>query len=177
MNRNIFFAVSLLSAATFAAAPSAFAEPQYTAGDIVEHFADADLGKTRRICFGTVSECDENEPAAAQPKPFDLRITFDLNSADLTPQAREDLDQFATAIQRLDGQRFYVDGHTDARGSEPYNYNLSEARAQAVVAYLNSQGIESERLTARGFGETRLLSNDGLADINRRVETNIVPAP
>lgn len=66
---------------------------------------------------------------------------------------------------------------TDARGSETYNYNLSEARARAVVAYLNNQGIESDRLTARGFGETRLLSNDGLADLNRRVETNIATSP
>ena len=171
----------LLFAAGVTLGATAQAEPKYTAEDIVEHFQSVEAGQTRSLtralCMGTPSEC---EPTVERPKdetvattPFNLQIEFPLDSAELTPRARESLDEFATAIQELDDYGFYVDGHTDQRGSAEYNQSLSERRARSVVEYLRQKGVAAQRLTPRGFGETKPAVPDGFADINRRVETDI----
>jgi len=129
-----------------------------------------DLGKTRGICIGTAEEC-----APREPRGLDMLVTFELNSAELTAQARENLAVFAEALrdERLALARFVVEGHTDARGSELYNAQLSEDRATSVKAYLLELGVSRERLTAIGLGETQPRTDDGLDDENRRVELRI----
>jgi OmpA-OmpF porin, OOP family len=117
-------------------------------------------------------------PPAAEREAgsYDLLITFDFDSATLTPQARENLDAFVAALQSsaLRSRRFAVDGHTDAKGADAYNQKLSDQRAVAVVDYLVAQGVDRGRLMARGFGET-LPRNaaDPEAAENRRVETRL----
>ena len=179
ISRSYFIAAVAALAVAGTAAPAS-ADPQYTADDIIAHFADqTGIGQTRSLsrtlCIGTASRCDPAGPQAETVQPFDLRITFALGSADLTRQAREDLDQFAGAIadERLRSHSFYVDGHTDMRGTAEFNQRLSELRAQSVVAYLGRKGIEAGRLTPRGFGQTKPAVEDGFADVNRRVETSI----
>lgn len=174
-----YFITAIAAAAFAGTAAPASADPQYTADDIIAHFADVtDLGPTRSLsrtlCIGPASRCDPT-PAVEAVQPFDLRITFALDSADLTRQAREDLDQFARAItdDKLRNFSFFVDGHTDMRGSPDYNQELSERRAQAVVAYLRRKGIDPDRLTPRGFGQSKPAVEDGFADVNRRVEARI----
>ena len=70
-----------------------------------------------------------------------------------------------------------ISGHTDSKGSDDYNLNLSQGRSQAVVDYIISQGIDSFRLTAHGYGETKPIdTNDtdaGRAN-NRRVEFTVL---
>jgi len=70
-----------------------------------------------------------------------------------------------------------VEGHTDSVGSDKYNQRLSERRAHAVVKYLIGKGIESNRLQAAGFGESRPIAPnetpEGRAK-NRRTEFHIV---
>jgi outer membrane protein OmpA-like peptidoglycan-associated protein len=178
ISRNYFIAAIAAAAFAGTAAPAS-ADPQYTADDIIAHFADVpDLGPTRSLsrtlCIGPASRCDP-APEVEAVRPFDLRITFALDSADLTRQAQEDLDQFAQAItdDKLRSYSFFVDGHTDMRGSPDYNQQLSERRAQAVVAYLRRKGIDSDRLTPRGFGQSKPAVEDGFADVNRRVEARI----
>ena len=72
-----------------------------------------------------------------------------------------------------------VDGHTDDRGSASFNTKLSQERANAVVAFLVSRGVATERLTAKGFGPSRPIDSNkterGRAN-NRRVEFNLVGA-
>jgi hypothetical protein len=112
-------------------------------------------------------------PAAMLPGGYDLMVTFEMDSAKLTPQARQNLDTFAAALQSaaLAKLRFAVEGHTDSSGSPVHNLELSEARASSVVAYLVRHGVQPERLTARGFGEMQpRLANPAHPD-NRRVET------
>jgi outer membrane protein OmpA-like peptidoglycan-associated protein len=112
-------------------------------------------------------------PTPPGPAGYDLLITFDLDSATLTPQARENLDAFVAALRSraLQPYRFLVEGHTDATGSESYNQRLSERRAASVVDYLVANGIESSRVDSRGYGESRPRLPDPEHPENRRVET------
>lgn len=113
-------------------------------------------------------------PERVAPHPaLDLLVTFDLESAMLTPQARQNLDAFAGALRspELAGLHFAVEGYTDSSGSPEYNQKLSEARAAAVVAYLTGHGVASDRLIATGYGETRPRLPDPTDPGNRRVET------
>lgn len=153
---------------------TAFAEPAPTADEIVQRFiAAADLGDQRAICIGTEQECSS---APAVPATQDMKVTFELDSAVLTSEAERALETFAEAFNdpRLRVATFKVEGHTDARGSDDYNVELSERRADAVTARLVSLGVEPTRIEARGFGEARPLSNDPFAPDNRRVEARMV---
>ncbi|MEM7212608.1 MAG: OmpA family protein [Pseudomonadota bacterium] len=123
------------------------------------------------------------ETAAAQPAKsaqpsgtssgYDLLVTFELSSDTLTPQAQTNLRQFAIALQtpELASLRFEVEGHTDATGSADQNLKLSERRAASVVSFLTELGVQGERLSAKGYGETRPLLADPNDPANRRVET------
>lgn len=99
-------------------------------------------------------------------------VKFELDSARLTQEGREILDTVAETLRQRRGYRVEVQGHTDDRGRELYNRQLSERRANAVRAYLVERGVPADALTAAGYGESQpLVSNDtpeGRA-MNRRV--------
>jgi OOP family OmpA-OmpF porin len=100
-------------------------------------------------------------PAAATDAPsVSLSVQFATGSADLTPQARDMLDQLGKALSSSDlaQYRFRIEGHTDTVGSADYNKALSQQRADAVAAYLESKfGVKSGRLQAVGMGEQGLV--------------------
>lgn len=153
------------------------AKPSYSAADIVSHFAPpaGDLGPTRALCIGTDSECAK----AVAPKPraasnFDLVVNFEYNASTLTKAARSNLDEFAKALKdpRLGTAAFVVEGHTDGKGGDAFNLDLSTRRARAVVDYLKGQGVETARLEAKGFGKLKP-KGDPLSSDNRRVETRL----
>lgn len=102
-----------------------------------------------------------------------LRITFEGGSAELTAEGRARAMSFATAIQMpsLLKRRFEIAGHTDTSGSRAGNLLLSTARAQAVVDYMVTNGVERSRLEARGYGSADLAFPMAPRDpANRRVE-------
>ena len=102
-----------------------------------------------------------------------LRIAFDFDSADLSAQARRDLDSVAAALNgpELASAHLGLEGHTDARGTADYNFHLSQRRAEAVVAYLMQRGVAGGRLRSAGFGEYRPLPEYAPTDDRqRRVE-------
>lgn len=160
-------------------AQSKAAAPQYTAEDVVRTFGQptANLGASRGLCIGTESECQIRNaaPVAAATPKFDLLITFEYNSEELTAAARRNLDEFATALQtpELTTRRFEVEGHTDGQGSQEYNLGLSERRAAAVVRYLEGKGVSDSKLTARGYGKLRPRVADQFDPSNRRVEARL----
>lgn len=89
-----------------------------------------------------------------------VMITFETDSATLTPEDRKALDTVANALQsdKLEGFAFRIEGHADPRGSAEHNQTLSELRAQVVVDYLvKAHGVLPERLTAVGKGASELL--------------------
>jgi outer membrane protein OmpA-like peptidoglycan-associated protein len=100
-------------------------------------------------------------PAAATEAPsVSLSVQFATGSADLTPQARDTLDQLGKALSSSDlaQYRFRIEGHTDTVGSADYNKALSQQRADAVAGYLESKfGVKSDRLQAVGMGEQGLV--------------------
>ena len=113
-----------------------------------------------------------------EPKSADLIIQFDLDSAKLKEPSKPLLDSLVEAMKndRLITTRFKVEGHTDAQGSEQHNIKLSQSRAETVVAYLTSKGIDKARLTGEGKGFTELLVPEKPnAAENRRVRITTQP--
>src|SRR6056297_3925885 len=102
-------------------------------------------------------------------------VNFAFNSATLDRGAMDTLREQARWIRQFPEVRFRVYGHTDAVGSNTYNKSLGMRRAQAVVAYLTSQGISRSRLEAvASFGETQpLIVTDGRERRNRRTVTEV----
>ncbi len=174
-------AAMVLAASLLASVAPADADPAYSSDNVIQIFlkqkdALKGGGKTRALCVGTAADCKKQEGAAAPPPvQFDLLANFEFNSDRLTPAARENLDQFAKAIKdpRLSGSKFEIDGHTDAVGPEEYNQGLSERRAESVVSYLASDGIDRSLLVAKGFGKTKPRVANPYSPENRRVETHL----
>lgn len=111
--------------------------------------------------------------ATAKKAAASLLITFQTNSAQLTPQARSSLDVVARALQaeRLAEFNFSIEGHADPRGRHDDNLRLSQARAESVVDYLITRHqIERDRLKPIGKGDTELANPERpAAPENRRV--------
>jgi outer membrane protein OmpA-like peptidoglycan-associated protein len=100
-------------------------------------------------------------------------VLFDTAQFTLKPGAREKLAKVAGILLAYPGLNIEVDGHTDNVGSDEYNQNLSDQRAESVRAYLVAQGVLTGSVTAKGFGKTEPVgTNDTAAgrQINRRVE-------
>jgi outer membrane protein OmpA-like peptidoglycan-associated protein len=102
-------------------------------------------------------------------------VNFAFNSAELDAGARDILREQANWIRQFPEVRFRVYGHTDLVGSDAYNRALGLRRAQAVVAYLTSQGISRSRLEAvTSFGKTQpLIVTEGRERRNRRTVTEV----
>lgn len=112
-----------------------------------------------------------------------LPINWNLGSATLTAQAKSLIDtRLMPVLAQNPGVKLEIASHTDSRGSKPSNQDLSERRAQAVVRYLQSKGINNSLLVANGFGENRLKNrcSDGTScterehAVNRRTEFRLI---
>jgi outer membrane protein OmpA-like peptidoglycan-associated protein len=105
-------------------------------------------------------------------------VTFAFDKAEVQPQFYPVLDNVASTLQQYNQTIIEVAGHTDSVGTDSYNQQLSQQRAEAVANYLNSRGIMRDRMITVGAGETHpVASNDtdaGRAE-NRRVEITLVP--
>jgi outer membrane protein OmpA-like peptidoglycan-associated protein len=120
---------------------------------------------------------DEREKVAAiaKKKPsIDLEINFEFDSAIIGAQAVPQVTAIGQALtsDELKGGTFLVAGHTDGKGSDSYNQNLSERRADAVKRFLSDRyRIDPSQLVTVGYGETQLkVSSDPYAGENRRVQ-------
>jgi len=104
---------------------------------------------------------------------FNSNILFGFDKADLSVEAKGNLDKLVTVLNTYADTDIELQGHTDSKGSEAYNQTLSEKRATTVSAYLAEKGIKADRVTIKGFGETVPKydneTEEGRAQ-NRRVE-------
>jgi outer membrane protein OmpA-like peptidoglycan-associated protein len=166
----------ILAGVALSLATPVFADPAYKSDTVVDFLLKSKLGKSRGLHL--------DEPATAQPeaqpKHFDLMVNFEFDSDHLTAAAQANLDQFAAALRdprvkdNLKGEKFAIDGFTDATGTENYNQTLSQRRAAAVVNYLQQHGVDRSALVAKGYGPAKPRAPDPFDPINRRVETHLV---
>ena len=87
-----------------------------------------------------------------------LSIYFDLDSYVIDDDARPSMDMVVQAMSSQPDLKLVIEAHADSRGSKSYNMKLTQRRAQSVLDYLATQGIEKSRLEARAYGEAGLLN-------------------
>jgi len=100
-------------------------------------------------------------------------ILFELDKSSLQPKSNKQLEHIVTLLKENPDLRIEVQGHTDDQGSEEYNLNLSQDRAETVVNYLGLFGIDITRLTPKGYGESKPMmpnTTEAGRTKNRRVE-------
>ncbi|WP_299819958.1 OmpA family protein [uncultured Pontibacter sp.] len=108
---------------------------------------------------------------------FDSGILFAVNSAELSANAKRDIEKLAKTLQEYEGTNVIVEGHTDNTGSYELNQKLSERRAASVAAYARSLGVDGSRLQAKGYSYDQPIADNTTAEgrsQNRRVEIIIV---
>ncbi|MDT0619070.1 OmpA family protein [Salinisphaera sp. P385] len=137
-------------------------------------------------CPGTPAgtEVDSVGCPVEKDAPIVLKgVKFEFNSAKLTAGAESRLDNVVNALTSADGIDVRIEGHTDSIGSNEYNLELSQDRADSVKAYLVDNGIAASRMVTRGFGETRPVAPNTQPDgsdnpagraENRRVELHVI---
>lgn len=82
-------------------------------------------------------------------------VYYEFDKADLTDNSREALDRLVKVLKENPNITIELSAHCDYRGRAEYNEKLSQRRAESVVRYLTEHGIEAERLTAKGYGESQ----------------------
>ena len=100
-------------------------------------------------------------------------VLFDFNKSTLQPASDAALQPAANVMAADKTLKLEVQGHTDNVGNDAYNQTLSEARAKAVVTWLTQHGVAADRLTAKGYGKTKPVADNGSDEgraKNRRVE-------
>jgi peptidoglycan-associated lipoprotein len=92
-------------------------------------------------------------PSISKPVLIE-NIFYDFDKATLRPESKEALDEIITMLEDNPNVTIELSAHTDRKGTEDYNINLSQRRAQSVVDYLIAGGVEKERLMPVGYGKS-----------------------
>lgn len=104
-------------------------------------------------------------------------VYFDTNKWDLKPESYPALSGLLSSMKGNKKMKIEIAGHTDSQGDDASNMLLSQRRANAVMEYLISKGVEPERMIAKGYGETVPVASNETADgraQNRRTEVRII---
>ena len=104
------------------------------------------------------------------------KVPFARNSTDISPGALTAIDEYILLLKSKSFLDVEIGGHTSSRGTDAYNQTISEKRAKIVYDYLLKEGVEAERLTFKGYGESKLLdleNNQNANDRNRRIEFKV----
>ncbi|MDY6848109.1 MAG: OmpA family protein [Geoalkalibacter sp.] len=109
---------------------------------------------------------------------FKSDVMFDINSSALKPGAYDEINRVANVLQQYPQTSLTIAGHTDSTGSEEYNLQLSQRRADAVKNALMAQGVSAARMNTIGYGESNPIADNSTEhgrQLNRRVEIRIAP--
>ena len=124
------------------------------------------------------------QPAAGAVIRLD-KIYYDYDKSNIKTRSAEELDRLVKLMNDFPDMKIELSSHTDSRGSDAYNQKLSQSRANSAVAYILGKGISKSRITAVGYGETRLVNGcsngvnctEAQHQENRRTEFEIVSCP
>jgi outer membrane protein OmpA-like peptidoglycan-associated protein len=145
-------------------------DPAVTAAE--GRFVQTIRGRSTRSL--SVNEREEIATMVKDKPKIDLEINFDYNSADISAKSLPSVQALGRALTNPDlkGSTFVVAGHTDAAGSESYNQDLSERRADSIKRYLvDKYDLAAADLVTVGYGKSKLKDpSQPLADVNRRVQ-------
>jgi outer membrane protein OmpA-like peptidoglycan-associated protein len=146
------------------------------AGGAVGNYMDRQEAKLRAQLQGTGVSVTRSGDNIILNMPGN--VTFATDSADISSSFYPVLDSVALVVTEFEQTYVDVVGHTDSTGAADYNQRLSERRADSVARYLQSQGVQRERLLVRGMGASApIATNETPAgrQRNRRVEIVLVP--
>jgi outer membrane protein OmpA-like peptidoglycan-associated protein len=146
------------------------------AGAAVGQYMDRQEAKLRAELQGTGVSVVRNGNNITLNMPGN--ITFRTDSADLNSSFYDVLNSVTLVLKEYDKTLLEVAGHTDNTGSDQYNQALSERRANSVAQYLESHGVNAQRVITVGAGETHPIASNDSADgrqANRRVELSLEP--
>ncbi|MEO6135418.1 MAG: OmpA family protein, partial [Ginsengibacter sp.] len=104
-------------------------------------------------------------------------VFFDFDKWDLRPESFIELDRVVKLLSENPAIEIEMSAHTDSRGSDDYNMVLSDRRARSVMEYILSKGIDPNRITSHGYGESKPVATNDTDDgrqLNRRVEFTIL---
>ncbi len=139
------------------------------AGAVIGHKMD----KQAKEIEEKVPEAKVERVGEAITIEFNSKILFGFDQADLSTEAKNNLGKLATIMKDYPDTDIEIQGHTDDKGTDKYNQELSLRRAYAVRSYLGSKGISASRMKTMGYGESAPeytnATDDGRA-MNRRVE-------
>ena len=144
------------------------------------HSENFDIPAT--AAFQEVEKDIELKKLAVGGKIVLRNIFFDLDKATLRPESTAELERLTKLMNDVPTLKIELGGHTDSRGSDTYNQELSQKRAKAVVDYLTAKGIAADRLKWAGYGETQLVNkcsngvqcSDEQHQENRRTEFKVL---
>ncbi len=143
---------------------------------------------TKSFTIAKISEGKVNVDAVIEPMEVMVTETeimlnpiyFEFNKSDITPSGATELDKLIYIMSQNDQLKIFVKSHTDSRGSEEFNLDLSEKRAKATVDYIISKGIAADKISGKGFGilDFKINCGEKCSDeqhaLNRRSEFMIV---
>ena len=108
---------------------------------------------------------------------FDSGILFEVNKADLSTDAKTNLENLSVILKKYEDTNILIEGHTDSDGSDEHNMNLSQQRAGSVSAFLASHEVLNSRLNTVGYGESQPIADNSTVSgkaANRRFEVAIM---
>lgn len=137
----------------------------YLASPVKENVSTVGVADSKTWVYDFVLE----KPVGGMRFP---KVEYALDHAELTPNSKDSLNYLVKLLKDNPTIAIELDAHTDPQGSDGHNMKLSQARAQSCVDYLRSQGIDSARLSAKGFGFHSPLPGCSAADIAKMKSTD-----
>ena len=141
----------------------------------INSYSDQSVGVGLNYHFGRIR--DLSPPVVAEPQPesvperqvalmtVELLVEFDFDKSDVRSVYQDQFDMVGMILSEYMDISITIEGHTDSRGAEDYNQELSEMRAQAVkVRLVNDYGIDPGRIRTRGYGESRPIAENQNSD-------------
>jgi outer membrane protein OmpA-like peptidoglycan-associated protein/tetratricopeptide (TPR) repeat protein len=146
-------------------------------------FKSENLIVPKNSTFSNVKKEIKLAPIKANQSIVLNNVFFEFDSDKLTADSKVELDKLYNLLTNNPSIRVEISGHTDSKGRDQYNLELSQKRAESVKKFLVQKGIKADRIVAKGYGETRPIARNQNADgtdnpegrqLNRRIELKVL---